>query len=298
MPNQPPVLQAGDTVAVFCPASTLDREVIEKSAEVLESWGLNVIIGETVGAQYNRFAGTDELRINEFQEFLDDDDISAIFCARGGYGSARIIDHISFENFIENPKWIIGYSDVTTIHNHINQNFGIQTIHSVMPSGFESSMTEAVVTLKNTLFGSLFRYQFSPHKLNKTGTAKGRLLGGNLAIVHSMLGSVSQINTDGAILFLEDVGEKLYNIDRMMVSLKRAGLLTKLSGLLVGGFTGSKGEEFGKNAEEIILEHAGLFGYPIGFHFPAGHQKDNRALLFEKEATLRVGEMACYLDFR
>lgn len=297
MPNQPQALKSGDKVAIFCPASTLDRQVIVDAAKELENWGLKVEIGDTVGAQYNRFAGTDEQRIEEFQRFLDDDEIEAIFCARGGYGSARIIDHISFENFIEQPKWIIGFSDVTTIHNHINQIFGIETIHSVMPSGFADSLTESVTTLKHTLFGNKFRYQFPAHALNKTGIGEGLLVGGNLAIVHSMLGSKSQLNTDGKILFLEDVGEKLYNIDRMMVSLKRAGQLSNLSGLLAGGFTGTKGEEFGKTAQEIILEHAGIFNYPIAFDFPAGHQKDNRALIFNHKVKLEVGQ-PCFLDFR
>lgn len=287
----------GDKIAIFCPASTIDREQIVEASKTLEAWGLEVVIGETVGAAFNRFAGTDELRINEFQSFLDDETIKAIFCARGGYGSVRIIDYISFENFIENPKWIIGYSDVTTIHNHVNQNYDIQTIHSVMPSGFDSSLTEAINTLKFTLFGNPIRYQFAPNELNQKGIASGKLVGGNLAIVHSMLGSVSQINTEGKILFLEDVGEKLYNIDRMIMSLKRAGHFSNLAGLLLGGFVGSQGEEFGKSAEEIILEHASPFGYPIAFNFPAGHQDDNRALLFNRNASLEVDD-TCFLRFQ
>ncbi len=296
MPNQPPYLQKGDKVAIFCPASTIDRDKIVVASKTLESWGLEVVIGDTVGAAFHRFAGSDELRINEFQQFLDDGTIKAIFCARGGYGSVRIIDFISFENFVENPKWIIGYSDVTTIHNHLNQNYKVETIHSVMPSGFDSSLAEAITTLKFTLFGDPITYQFSSNPLNINGTAAGKLVGGNLAIVHSMLGSISQINTNQKILFLEDVGEKLYNIDRMMMSLKRAGHLSNLSGLLVGGFVGSKGEEFGKTAEEIILEHAAPFGYPIAFDFPAGHQDDNRALFFNRFANLTIDKQ-CFLRF-
>jgi len=294
---QPPYLKKGDKVAIFCPASTIDRDKIVQASEILVSWGLDVSIGETVGALFNRFAGTDELRINEFQELLDDETIKAIFCARGGYGSVRIIDYISFENFIEKPKWIIGYSDVTTIHNHINKIYDIETIHSVMPSGFDSSLIEAINTLKFTLFGNPIRYQFKGNDLNQRGTATGRVVGGNLAIVHSMLGSVSQLNTDNKILFLEDVGEKLYNIDRMVMSLKRAGHFTNLAGLLIGGFVGSKGAEFGKSAEEIILEHASPFGYPIAFDFPAGHQDDNRALIFNRLAKIDVGD-TCFLRFK
>lgn len=296
MSNQPKALKKGDTVAITCTASSLDKERITTAIQEIESWGLNVVVGETVGNEYLDFAGSDRMRADEFQSFLDDDSIQAILCARGGYGTARMIDLVTFENFIRAPKWICGYSDVTTLHNHLQQNFGIQTIHSVMPSGFDSTFQESIHSLKAVLFGAKMRYQFSSHSLNRKGEAKGMLVGGNLAIVHSMLGSSSQLNTDGKILFIEDVGEKLYNIDRMMVSLKRAGMLTKLSGLVTGGFTGMKGESFGKTAQEIVLEHCSSFDYPIAFDFPAGHQKHNRALLFGQDVKLTVST-PCFLDF-
>ena len=298
MPHQPNPLQKGDKVAIFCPASPIDRERVIEASELLNNWGLQVEIGQTVGAEYYDFAGSDQQRADEFQEFLDDEEIKAIFCARGGYGSSRMIDMVSFENFKTEPKWIIGYSDVTTIHNHIQQVFNIETIHAVMPSEYNSCLLESTNSLQAILFGRPIRYQFFSNELNKKGKASGKLLGGNLSIVHSMLGSKSQINTKGAILFIEDVGEKLYNIDRMMVSLKRAGLLHDLAGLLVGGFTGSKGyEDFGKTAYEIIDEHCSPFNYPIAYGFPAGHQDDNRALIFGREVTLSVGT-PCYLDMR
>ncbi len=297
MPNQPAPLTKGDKVAIFCPASALDREVIVESAKVINSWGLEVEIGDTVGAHYLDFAGTDEQRIEEFQRFLDDPEIRAILCARGGYGCARIIDYISFENFIQNPIWIAGFSDVTTIHNHINEVFNIETIHSVMPSGFKSARPESIQSLRDVLFGESYRYQFGSYHLNRQGRGVGKFVGGNLSIVHSMLASVSQLNTNGKILFLEDVGEKLYNVDRMTVSLKRAGLLANLQGLVVGGFTSMKGEDFGKSAQEIILEHCESYDYPIAFEFPSGHQPDNRALIFNRTCRLEVGDQ-CFLDFR
>lgn len=298
MPLQPKPLQQGDKIAIFCPAGIIEREKVLRASELLKSWGLQVEVGETVGAQHFNFAGSDQMRADEFQFFLDDVEIKAIICARGGYGSARMLDLVSFENFIESPKWIVGYSDVTAIHNHINQNYGIPTIHSVMPSEFLSVFAESTKSLKSVLFGEAIRYQFPKHKLNEQGRAKGEVVGGNLTLVHSMLGSVSQLNTDGKVLFLEDVGERLYNIDRMMVSLKRAGLLTRLSGLCVGGFTGSTGyEDFKKSAYEIISEHCSSFNYPIAFDFPAGHQDLNKALIFGKSARLSVGEN-CFLDYR
>lgn len=291
-----PPLKKGDKIAITCPAAAIDRHKIDFAIQTLTSWGLNVIVGDTVGSIYLDFSGTDKMRAEEFQDFLNDDEIKAILCARGGYGSARIIDFLSFENFKANPKWIIGYSDITVFHSHIHQRLSYPTIHSVMPSGFESSFTEAIHSLKYILFGESVRYQFSKHLLNKNGIAQGKIVGGNLAILQSVLGSVSQLNTTGKILFLEDIGEKLYNIDRMLVSLKRAGQLSNLAGLLVGGFTNMKGEDFGKTAQEIIFEHCSPFGYPIAFHFPAGHQKDNRALLFGVQAKLTVSEK-CFLEF-
>ena len=298
MPNQPKPLQVGDKVAIFCPAGIIDRQRVVDAAEVLKNWGLEVEIGETVGATHFNFAGSDQMRADEFQFYLDDVDTKAIFCARGGYGSARMIDLVSFENFVEQPKWIVGYSDVTAIHNHINKNFGIETIHSVMPSEFLSGFKESTQSLQAILFGKDIRYQFPSHDLNVPGTIRGNFIGGNLTLVHSMLGSISQLNTTNTILFLEDVGERLYNIDRMMVSLKRAGMLSKLAGVVVGGFTGSTGyEDFKKTANEIIVEHCSPFGYPIAFGFPAGHQKHNKALVMGRSALLQIGT-DCFLDYR
>lgn len=297
MTIQPKPLTKGDQVAIICPAGIIERETVVNSSKLLQQWGLRVEIGQTVGASHYDFAGSDKMRADEFQFYLDDDETKAIICARGGYGSARILDLLSFEGFVEKPKWIVGYSDVTAFHNHINQQFGIHTIHSVMPSQFYSVFTESTRSLQSMLFGSDMTYQFSPHQLNHEGVARGTLVGGNLSIVHSMLGSASQLHTNKCILFLEDVGEKLYNIDRMMVSLKRAGLLHQLAGLVAGSFTNSKGyEDFGKTAYEIIHEHCSPFNYPIAYGFPAGHQKDNRALKFGTEVHLTV-EDNCFLAF-
>lgn len=290
-------LEQGNKVAITCPAGAIKKDKIEFAIQALQSWGLQVIVGETVGNQYLDFSGTDKMRAEEFQDFLNDDEIKAIFCARGGYGSARIIDSLSFENFQENPKWIIGYSDVTVFHAHIHQKLNCPTIHAVMPSGFDSSFKESFFSLKYILLGKDIRYKFLNHPLNQKGIAQGKLIGGNLTILQSLLGSISQLNTTGKILFLEDVGEKLYNIDRMMVSLKRAGQLSHLAGLIVGGFTHMKGEDFGKDAQEIISEHCSQFGYPIAFGFPAGHQKDNRALPFGMPSKLTVSD-ECFLEIK
>lgn len=292
----PQRLKQGDKIAITCPASAISKANIELAIQTFKEWGLKIILGDTVGNQHLDFSGTDKMRAEEFQDFLNDDEIKAIFCARGGYGSARIIDLLAFENLHTNPKWIIGYSDITAFHCHLNQILNLPTIHAVMPSGFKRCTKESIRSLQFILFGDTIRYQFSSYGLNKNGITYGTLVGGNLSILQSLLGSSSQLNTDGKILFIEDVGEKLYNIDRMLVSLKRAGQLSELAGLLVGGFTNMKGEDFGKTAQEIIYEHCSIYKYPIAFNFPAGHQKDNRALIFGVQAKLTVSEK-CFLEF-
>lgn len=292
----PEQLKEGDKVAITCPASAISKMNIKLAVQTLTEWGLSVVLGDTVGNQHLDFSGTDKMRAEEFQDFLNDDEIKAIFCARGGYGSARIIDLLTFENLHTKPKWIIGYSDITTFHCHINQNSTRPTIHAVMPSGFNSCTLESLRSLQFILFGKMLHYQFPSFHLNKYGVAHGVLVGGNLSILQSLLGSSSQLTTNGKILFIEDIGEKLYNIDRMMVSLKRAGLLSELAGLLVGGFTNMKGSDFGKTAQEIIYEHCSIYDYPIAFNFPAGHQGDNRALILGAQAQLTV-EKNCFLKF-
>jgi len=295
----PPFLKKGDKVAVLCTASKVDIDKIMLGVAKLKKWGLDVVVGDTVHAQDNQYAGTDEERALELQNKLDDPNIKAIICGRGGYGTVRIIDKISFENFVQNPKWICGFSDVTVLHNHINQNFNIQTLHSVMVGALSNTEKKTAKSLKRALFGKKMNYKCDPHSINKNGEVSGELIGGNLSLIYSLMGSNSQINTDGKILFLEDIGEKLYSIDRMMMCLKRGGLLTNLKGLIVGGFTGMKDNDtpYGKTAEEIVLEHTQGFGYPIAGGFPSGHMDLNLALAMGREVELNITEKRTKLSF-
>lgn len=295
----PPFLQKGDKVAVICTASKVDAEKVALGVTRLRKWGLEVIVGDTVFAQDNQYAGTDEERAMELQTMLDDPEIKAIVCGRGGYGTVRILDKISFENFIQNPKWICGYSDVTALHNHINQTLQIQTLHSVMAGALESSDKKTQRSLKRALFGKKLNYKCDSHAINRTGTAEAEVVGGNLSLIYSMMGSVSQLNTDGKILFIEDIGEKYYSVDRMMMGLKRGGLLTNLKGIVVGGFTNMKDNDtpYGKTAEEIVLEHVAGFDYPVAGGFPSGHMDYNLTLVMGRTAELEVGKKKTRLRF-
>ncbi|HXI00828.1 MAG TPA: LD-carboxypeptidase [Sphingobacteriaceae bacterium] len=287
--NTPPYLKKGDTVAITCPAKYLPGD-INQAVKLLESWGLTVLLGETVTARCNQYAGNDELRLKDFQGFLNDKNVKAIFAARGGYGTIRIIDKLNFSEYTAHPKWIIGFSDITVLHSHIHANYGIQTIHGQMPLTIPDSTKPALETLRKALFGEQFNYEYSCELPNKPGTTEGILIGGNLTLIMMMSGSISEMDFTDKILFIEDVGEYYYSIDRMMWNLKRSGQLAKLKGLIVGAFTELKDYDtpFGKSAEEIILEHVTEYNYPVCFNFPAGHIDDNKVLIFGKEATLVV----------
>jgi len=290
--NTPSFLKKGDKIAVICPASYISADLTEAYA-VLKNWGLEPIIYPSVTAQYNQFAGRDELRAQDFQEALDNPEIKAIIAGRGGYGCVRIIDKIDFTSFQNNPKWIIGFSDVTAIHSHIQNQFQIPTIHGQMVKSFLDASKESMETLYNALFGENIdiSYTYTEYP-NRSGTAQGIFTGGNLALLHSVLASNSDVNYDGKILFIEDVGESHYNIDRMLWTLKRAGKLDKLQALIVGGFTDLKDSEpsFGQRYEDIIMDKVQDFDYPIAFGFPAGHIEDNRALLLGKVVVLTINE--------
>lgn len=257
---------------------------------LLESWGLEVVLGETVTAAYNQFAGDDALRAADLQRFIKDESIKAIFAARGGYGTIRMIDEVDFSSIKEAPKWIIGFSDITVLHTHLFAVFGVQSIHGQMPMTIPDGSAESLQTLRKALFGEGFGYTFSAEKLNRMGNAQGILVGGNLALLLAVSGSVSEFDYNGKILFLEDVGEYLYSIDRMMRTLKRAEKLKNLAGLMVGGLTELKDNDipFGQTAEEIIFEVVKEYDYPVCFGFPAGHIADNRALIFGKILNLSV----------
>lgn len=286
----PKFLKKGDRVAIVCPASYL-KGGIEIATKTLSDWGLRVVIGKSVHAQHHHFAGTDDLRRQDLQEALDDPEIKAIFAARGGYGTVRIIDQLDFQQFKERPKWVVGFSDVTVLHSHLQRQVGVCSIHGQMPKSFDESTEAALTSLKKALFGEKMDIRYRQDAFpNRAGIGVGQLTGGNLAILHSLLGSPSDGRYDGKILFIEDVGEPLYNIDRMLWTLKRAKKLTKLQGLVVGGFTGLRDStpSFGSRFEEIIMDSVSGYDFPVCFGFPAGHVADNQSLILGKKVTLNV----------
>ena len=294
----PGILKPGDRVAITCPAKKLPRDIGD-AVKLLESWGLVVVLGETVDASWHQFAGTDDLRSSDFQHFLNDKSIKAIFAARGGYGTIRIIDSLDFTSFKNQPKWIIGFSDITVLHSHIQALFQIQSIHGQMPLTIRDGSEISLETLRKALFNEPVDYQYNSLFKNRSGEANGVLIGGNLTLLVMMNGSVSEQDYSGKILFLEDVGEYLYSLDRLMWNLKRAGKLDKLQGLVVGAFTELKDNDipFGFSAEQIIMGHVKEFNYPICFNFPAGHIADNRALIFGRKANLKVQNQQVSLSY-
>ena len=295
---QPNFLQKNDTVAIVSTARKLTLEEIKSAIKLLKNWGLNVLIGKTIGLEENQFSGTSEERTNDFQKMLDNPKIKAIWCARGGYGTVKIIDDLDFTYFKKQPKWIIGYSDITVLHNQLN-NIGFESLHATMPLDVAKNTTEALKSLKKSLFGEILTYQITTSDYNKTGEGFGELVGGNLSMLYSLLGSKSTINTDGKILFIEDLDEYLYHIDRMCMNLKRNGYFKNLKGLIVGGMTNMHDNTipFGKNATEIILDAVSAYNFPVVFNFPAGHLNDNSALIFGRKATLEVGTEKTTLSF-
>ena len=238
---KPEYLTKGDTVAIVAPSGVLKNydNYINKAKELLKNWGLNVIVGKNVFNDAGHFSGTDQQRTLDFQMALDDESVKAIWCARGGYGAMRVIDNLNFEKFRKNPKWIVGYSDITAIHSdlHIENSESIHAIMCKSLNELDIYNDESVSLLKKTLFGEKLSYQIKGNSYNIEGDTKGQLVGGNLTLLHCLLGSESSINTDGKILFIEDLGEYLYHIDRMLYSLKRAGYFDNLKGIIVGDFT-------------------------------------------------------------
>jgi muramoyltetrapeptide carboxypeptidase len=294
-----PSLQPGDRIAIISTARKITAQELAPAIQTFENWGLQVVLGQTIDASYNQFAGDDALRLQDFQQMLDDETIKAIVCARGGYGTTRIIDQVDFSKFRMQPKWVVGFSDVTTIHSHIH-NLGIETIHAIMPVLFGREGTIASVeALRKVLFGESLNYSSGAHPFNKTGKAQGQLVGGNLSMLHTLTGTKSDISTEGKILFLEDLDEYLYHIDRMLVHLDRSGKLSNLAGLIVGDMSDMKDNAipFGKTAYEIILEHTGRYNYPVCFNFPVGHEPLNLALVCGREAVLEVSKLGGRLEY-
>jgi len=300
----PPYLKQGDSIGIVCPSGYMPLEKITTCVEQLTAWGFRVVMGKTPGNQYHYFSGTDDERLDDLQNMLDNPDIKAILFARGGYGLSRIIDRINFDSFTRNPKWIIGFSDITILHAHINQQLRIATIHSPMAAAFndEGYNNEYVQSLKKVLAGEPYLYHSAFNQYNKMGSASGELIGGNLSIIAHLIGSSSSYLANGKILFLEDVGEYLYNIDRMLIQLKRNGLLKDIAGLIIGGFTDLKDTviPFGSNIYQIISSQLSDTNYPICFDFPVGHQTNNYALkvgiTHQLNVTANNGELKLIID--
>jgi muramoyltetrapeptide carboxypeptidase len=295
----PEFLKRGDTVGITATARKIDLESLLPAIELLKSWGLQVVIGKTIGQEENQLAGSDLLRANDFQELLDNPNIKAIWGAKGGYGTVRIIDKIDFTNFKKQPKWVIGFSDMTILHSHIN-NLGIGTLHGMMALSSKSATIEAKESLRKALFGETLEYRVPCHSFNRFGKAEGELVGGNLSVLFSVMGSKSEIDYRGKILFIEDLDEYLYHIDRMMMNLKRNGYFDGLKGLIIGGMTSMNDNDipWGKDALEIIQDVTKGFSFPVVYNFPAGHLKDNRALILGKMVTLEVNDKESILQFK
>lgn len=289
---EPPYLKKGSTIGIVATARKITWEEVKPAIELLTDQGFIVRTGQQMFGSENQFSGNDEDRVADMQRMLDDPDINAILCARGGYGTVRIVDRLDFSEFQNHPKWLCGYSDVTVLHAHINQNFGVCTLHSTMPINMKGMNAEhaAFSSMMNALKGQSLSYEFPSLSLNRMGEMKAEIVGGNLSILHSILGSASDIDTDGKILFIEDLDEYLYHIDRMMMNLKRNGKLSRLAGLTVGGMSDMNDNEipFGKTAVEIIRETVEEYDYPVAFNFPAGHLNDNRAIVLGKKAAIRI----------
>lgn len=291
---QPPYLKAGDTVAIVAPSGIIKNRTdeITQAKQLLKSWGLEVVVGKHVFNQANHFAGTDDERCEDLQKAMDDPKISAIWCARGGYGTVRVLDKLNYTKFRQNPKWVIGYSDITALHNQIH-NEGIESIHALMCASLPedlSSIEETISTFKDAIFGEPLNYTLEGSNYNKTGAATGELVGGNLTMLHTMLGSKTSIDTSGKILFIEEIGEYKYHIDRMLQSLKRAGYFDNCKGVIVGDMTKLRKNTtlWGTSIEQLILDALADYNFPIAFNMPAGHEKDNRAIILGRTIQLVV----------
>lgn len=294
----PDSVKIGDKIAIISTARKINTKEVREAIVLLKTWKLDPVLGSTIGIESNQFAGTDQDRIGDFQKMLDDREIKAIWCARGGYGTVRIIDQIDFSDFCKSPKWIIGYSDITVLHSHIH-TLGISSLHAPMPIDIYKCTKASQISLKDTIFGKKLKYTIPTSKKNVIGECTGQLIGGNLSILYSLCGSASSLDTSGKILCIEDLDEYLYHIDRMLYNLKRNGYFDNLSGLIVGGMTKMHDNNipFGKKAKRIILDMVSEYNFPVVFKFPFGHIEDNRALVFGAEASLIVKHDEVVLEY-
>ena len=289
--NKPPFLNRGDKIGIVAPGRKVKYSDVESAFTILEAWGLKVITAKHLFSNdHSYLAGTDKQRLTDFQTMIDDDSIKAIMCARGGYGSTRILDQLDFTGFLKRPKWIAGFSDITAFHLKLSK-LDVASIHSTMPILFsKSESAESIESLKKILFGEPQHFSIDPNLINRIGTATGPLIGGNLSLVLDSIGTLSEPDTIGKILILEEVDEYLYKLDRMMVQLKRTGKLDNLSGLIIGHMTDIKDTElkFGESVEEIVLHYTASFQFPIAFSFPTGHENPNLAWMYGSTAQLDV----------
>lgn len=294
----PPYLKAGDTVGILATARKVAEAPLAPAIKLLKSWGLNVVIGKTVGLDNNQLAGQDWQRATDLQQMLDNPAIKAVWCAKGGYGTVRIIDRVDFTKFKKKPKWIIGFSDATVLHSHLNK-LGYATVHGIVSISVSGATPEAIESFRKSIFGGKLEYQVPPHPYNKPGTAYGEVVGGNLSVLYSIMGSPSEADYKGKIIFIEDLDEYLYHIDRMMMNLKRSGYFKDVKGIIIGGMTKMRDNDipWGHDALQIVQDIVKEYNIPVCFNFPAGHIKDNRALVMGKKAKLQVTAEGTKLAF-
>ncbi|MDB5253820.1 MAG: LD-carboxypeptidase [Flaviaesturariibacter sp.] len=283
MSKIPPYLKAGDTIGITAPSGFMAIEKLQACIDTLQNWGYTVKLGETTHSESQTyFSGTDEERASDLQDMLDDPEVKAILCARGGYGMSRIVDRLNFKRFRRHPKWVIGFSDITVLHAHILRQYDIATLHAPMGAAFNEGLDDNpyLASFRKAIEGEPLVYASPAHAQDRHGSVRGELVGGNLSLIAHLVGSDSDLKTKNRILFLEDIGEHLYAIDRMMLQLKRSGRLDRLKGLVVGGFTDCKDTErpFGATVEEIIRSHIETDRFPVCFGFPVSHEKENVAL--------------------
>ena len=298
----PPFLKHGSIIGITCPSGYVSQDRVAYAVTVLERWGFKVRIGTTVGSEHFYFSGTDEQRLADLQAMLDDPDINAIIMGRGGYGMSRIIDDLDFKQLLSHPKWICGFSDITVLHSHLQAMYNMPALHSPMCGAFkpETEQEEYLKTLFAALTGESIYYHAPGSPFNRAGKAEGILTGGNLSLLTHLIGSASDVDTEEKILFIEDIGEHLYKVDRMLLTLKRAGKLDNLSGMIVGGFTEMEDttRPFGQTVEEIIWDKVKEYTYPVGFNFPVGHQDVNYTLTLGVSHKLLVSESGATLELK
>lgn len=298
----PPFLNINDTIGVVAPAGRIPEKKITRAVNIFNDWGLKVELGRNIFKRKNTFAGNDKQRKDDFQNVIDREDIKAVICARGGYGTLRIINKIDFKKFRQSPKWIVGFSDITVIHSYLQKKVKCESIHSVMPGNFPENDVDSksLNSLKNILFGGKAEYGINSHSLNRAGETEGVLIGGNLSVLYSMQGTNLEMDTNDKILFIEDVNEYLYHIDRMISNFKLSGKLDNLRGLIIGQMSKMKDSPvaFGESAYEILHRAVEEYNYPVIYNFPAGHIKTNMAIILGRRIKMSAGSQTSEIIFK